>query len=215
MEIKTNWMGGKPVGWIIVNASKQKIKVKFSYLIQESIGDQQQTFETKDFDNSFDKTLIAAKIQQKKLSDEHNLTKNLIRYVTLPDNTIYLEVQLQNNLIMKCEVEHLPIIEERIWTANEAADKKGYYVKSRDSTKRDQLYMLFHRCVYKEFAQIDHINRDGLDNRRCNIREGSGRVNANNKGKQSNNTSGTTGVYFENGKSSWILFFKILLLIYF
>ena len=50
--------------------------------------------------------------------------------------------------------------------------------------------------------EIDHINRDGLDNRLCNIREGSNRINSNNKRIQKNNTSGVKGVYITG--NNWV-----------
>jgi hypothetical protein len=110
---------------------------------------------------------------------------------------------------MKCDIEHLPLVQERIWTANKGRDKYCWYAKSRASKKREQEYCLFHRRAYPDIKEIDHINRDGLDNRRCNIREGAGRVNATNRRKQKNNTSGHTGVRFEGGatarwKVQWI-----------
>ena len=63
---------------------------------------------------------------------------------------------------------------------------------------------LLHRIFYPEFTEVDHIDRNGLNNLRFNIREGAGKVNANNKGIQINNKSGVTGVIFEDGlKSRW------------
>jgi hypothetical protein len=50
---------------------------------------------------------------------------------------------------------------------------------------------------------VDHINRDALDNRRENLRFVSQRVNATNKQKQSNNTSGHVGVCYEKRRKKW------------
>lgn len=41
---------------------------------------------------------------------------------------------------------------------------------------------------------IDHVNRDGLDNRRCNLRSATGSQNAANRAMRPNNTSGYRGV---------------------
>src|SRR5258708_16286059 len=49
------------------------------------------------------------------------------------------------------------------------------------------------------YPATDHVNRDGLDNRRCNLRPATGSQNAANKGRQSNNTSGFKGVNWNDG----------------
>jgi hypothetical protein len=117
------------------------------------------------------------------------------------DNT-YVLVKLQDDYVMKCSIEDLPIVEERIWTYNKGRGKKTGYVTSRASVRRNQEHALFHKRINTGYDEVDHINRDGLDNRRENLREGSNYVNANNKGMQKNNTSGVTGVY-KNG-NSWV-----------
>lgn len=70
------------------------------------------------------------------------------------------------------------------------------------------LYYL-HRLIWlyqtgeTDIEQIDHINRNRVDNRFCNLRNVSRQTNAVNKTKQSNNTSGVTGVYFESRTNKW------------
>ena len=51
---------------------------------------------------------------------------------------------------------------------------------------------------------IDHINRNPLDNRKCNFREATYQENSQNRSKQSNNTSGIIGVLFRNDTSKWV-----------
>jgi hypothetical protein len=47
---------------------------------------------------------------------------------------------------------------------------------------------------------IDHINGDGCDNRRSNIRAVPNVVNLHNRGPSKTNTSGYSGVHFDRGK---------------
>lgn len=47
-------------------------------------------------------------------------------------------------------------------------------------------------------VQIDHINRNKLDNRKCNLRFSNFLENANNKGLYKNNVSGCKGVHKNN-----------------
>jgi hypothetical protein len=52
--------------------------------------------------------------------------------------------------------------------------------------------------------QIDHINRNRLDNRRVNLRLVTPKQNAWNRSMNKNNTSGYTGVHFDNTKKKWV-----------
>jgi hypothetical protein len=183
------WLGGKPAGCISIqdnwcNVVFSKLPSKyFSY----------GSYESKE------KAIEEAEKYRQTVSDSHGLTKNKYRYVE-DEKGMWLEVKLQGDLTFKCDVEHLPFVEERVWTGNKSKDKYTYYVVSRESKRRQQDHCLFHNRVYPDLEQVDHINRDGLDNRSVNVREGGGRVNPNNKRIQKNNKSGVKGVY-QSGNS--------------
>jgi hypothetical protein len=50
---------------------------------------------------------------------------------------------------------------------------------------------------------VDHINHIKHDNRWCNLRKVSKRENERNRGLQSNNKSGYTGVTWDKGTGKW------------
>lgn len=52
-------------------------------------------------------------------------------------------------------------------------------------------------------GEVDHLNRNKLDNRWCNLDECSRSENCKNKHPQSNNTSGVVGVHSRAGK--WVV----------
>jgi len=64
---------------------------------------------------------------------------------------------------------------------------------------------LMHRVLFHppKGKEIDHINGNGLDDRRKNIRFVTRSQNAFNKDKQSNNTSGFRGVWFDKARNKW------------
>lgn len=56
---------------------------------------------------------------------------------------------------------------------------------------------------------IDHINGDPSDNRVSNLRECNQTENNQNKIKQTNNSSGYTGVYYHKGAKKWMSYISI------
>ena len=55
---------------------------------------------------------------------------------------------------------------------------------------------LLHSFLFPDFSEVDHIDHDGLNNLKSNVRDGRNKINANNKTIQKNNTTGHTGLQF-------------------
>lgn len=53
------------------------------------------------------------------------------------------------------------------------------------------------------FYITDHVNRNGLDNRRVNLRDATPTMNAGNRRKRSDNTSGYTGIH-RTRSGTWV-----------
>lgn len=71
-------------------------------------------------------------------------------------------------------------------------------------------YGLMHQLIYKKYYdfnlldEIDHINRNPLDNRKENLRLVNHRINCLNRGPNKNNTSGYKGVYWNSRREKWM-----------
>jgi hypothetical protein len=69
-----------------------------------------------------------------------------------------------------------------------------------------------HRLVLHlppRLPSVDHVNGDGLDNRRSNLRTASFAGNAHNRGLSSNNRSGFKGVGFESKTGRAVAYIKL------
>ena len=80
----------------------------------------------------------------------------------------------------------------------------GYAV--RDITENG-IYkaVLMHREIIRpsDSMEVDHIDGNGLDNRKVNLREATRSQNQQAKGRQRNNTSGYKGVSYDAEKDKW------------
>lgn len=77
----------------------------------------------------------------------------------------------------------------------------GYYLIRTDKNKT----VRFHREIMsaKKGQEIDHISRDTLDNRKCNLRIVTSSQNNMNSGMQKNNSSGHRGVFWYKRSNKW------------
>ena len=190
--LKSEWFGGEYQGSIRQHKGRK-------YELQ--ISNQQD--KVRNYITEYCDSLEKAEYRRKVLCSMYNKVYNRYRHV-IGDGDEYIEVQLQNNLIMKCDIEDLPIVQESIWTARISKGKKTYYASRRENKTKNQEHILFHRRICPNYTQVDHINRDGLDNRKFNLREGGNKINANNKSIHKNNKSGNSGVFYEGGdKPRW------------
>lgn len=82
---------------------------------------------------------------------------------------------------------------------------RGYVRRNERKNGKYYRNILMSRVIAgaKEGEQVDHINHDTLDNRRCNLRIASPSENQGNKLKLKNNTSGFKGVSWHKASNRW------------
>lgn len=80
------------------------------------------------------------------------------------------------------------------WTAI-TSRKTLYAIRSLDGKR-------MHRIIMKspDNLQVDHINGNGLDNRKCNLRNCTPSINQRNRGVNKNNKCGIKGAVYKSGK---------------
>ena len=111
----------------------------------------------------------------------------------------YAEIVLYNRASKevaraKIDLEDVKKCKERKWCMNDQQ-----YVLSNAGEKRVKL----HHFVFGNDMEVDHINRDTLDNRKENLRYCTRSQNHCNKRIQNNNTSGYKGVVFAKHVKKW------------
>jgi len=159
-----SWQGGIPVGSVYQNRGGWIFKHK----------------NTNKYFSSFD----AAIKYRYDYNKEHDLLRNMWREV---DG--HYEVQLGRGCMTLIDAEDFPILAtKKWWICRHPPNRPGLvYAESNDHVK-------LHRVITNfAWTEVDHINRNGLDNRKANLRDGLD-INQRNRRGNRNNTSGKTGV---------------------
>jgi hypothetical protein len=110
------------------------------------------------------------------------------------------EILLNQGKIALVDDEDYDLILTRKWYF------EGRYVKMTNKSRVGSESMYMHRFILptKRGYDIDHINGDKLDNRKCNLRIATRSQNTYNRGKLSNNTSGYKGVCYDKSRSQFL-----------
>ena len=127
------------------------------------------------------------------------------------DNQIIVDVIDDNKNIQKCliDLQDEPLLQEHYWICR--IDRRTKYKSIKAYCGKNRKYVALSRLIMDcpNGLEVDHINRDTLDNRRLNLRICDRSTNCLNKGISSKNNSGVTGVYFHSRDKKWIAKIKI------
>ena len=99
------------------------------------------------------------------------------------------------------DTNDLPLVRDYQWHVEDSR-RNLQYGQASTNGKLPTKTIRIHRLLISNAEQIDHINHNGLDNRRCNLRACNNRENNCNKNFSLNPKSGHTGIrYNEKGGS--------------
>ena len=148
----------------------------------------------------------AAEAHQSQIVSEHSLQiKNQYRYRHRPQRRPHIECHIKDaggdDHYLICDVEDLPLLKAHTWHVARIGD--NIYAMTSVSIDGKKTTKEFQSLKRPDWPMVDHINRNGLDNRSKNLRDGSGGVNQDNCRLQKNNTSGANGVCYEHARGRW------------
>lgn len=104
------------------------------------------------------------------------------------------------NKYIKVSDEDYDRVKAYNWTVEKSG--KRYYAMRKDGDKK----MRLHRFIMQPKAshEVDHINHNGLDNRRENLRVVTAKQNRVNRPKTVSNTRKYKGIYFDTRVKKWV-----------
>jgi hypothetical protein len=108
------------------------------------------------------------------------------------NGTTVIILERRSGFTMRCIIDTIdyPLVKDRRWYADKGA--YTFYAKSTHPTT-----VKMHQLILPEIALVDHVDEDGLNNRRKNLRPGDRSLNALNTSRKriSGKTSKFPGVY--------------------
>lgn len=130
------------------------------------------------------------------------MASRTIRPVRVEGNIAYVPLTKGYEAII--DAADVPLVEGRNWTAVEKTGAVYAYWQDCSGPKRRTVYL--HRVIMGEPAglEVDHIDGDGLNNLRCNLRVATKSQNMHNAKRPSHNTSGVKGVSWCKRRGNWV-----------
>lgn len=149
-----------------------------------------------DIDVQFDNGMIA--IKKYYSSFKSGKISCPLQFDYIDDYVMVTNPNLMPSFSFKVDVEDIHLVANNLWFQN----SDGYAV-CNISRKRIRLHRLIMNAPSD--VEVDHVNRDKLDNRRSNLRICTKSENQKNRPKQSNNTSGYKGVSWNKKMNKWAI----------
>lgn len=127
----------------------------------------------------------------------------------------FIKAELPNNHILLLDSADSDLLIGYHWYANLV--NHTFYAAAGKWNKGRQTIVRIHRLVMERMLsrkltskeRVDHVNQNGLDNRRCNLRLASSSQNAINGATRIDNTSGYRGVSWSKRDAKWCAYITV------
>jgi len=192
--IETKWLGGKYRGWVKKNSSK-----KYSFVLKCK-GDDGKSKILSPYVSFYIDNYSSE--QAAKMAIEHHRRRECLRFRLFPTNLyryvfykggLCIEMRLTKGYTCIFDTEYLNKIKQYTWCVSKMTGSYTKYVTAYVKGQKNKLYMQQLLTDFK-YKVVDHINRNGLDNRKCNLKDGGNSKNQLNRRMRSDNTSGHNGI---------------------
>lgn len=136
-----------------------------------------------------------------------------------PNNIVLKETHAEiiinkhdKELIVLIDLDDVEKVKQAKWMAKYDKTVNNYYIHAweRNTTENNRKRLILHRLLINcpDGMESDHINRNTLDNRKCNLRITTPMENKQNKGFYKNNKSGHKYIHRNNYSGLWIIEIK-------
>ena len=121
-----------------------------------------------------------------------------------PDDLAIRYISLTRGLVAIVDAEDYEKYCKWNWYAIRLRKTNIFYAVRRGTNAEGKHTIYLHRQIIGEqFQEVDHVNRNTLDNRRINLRPCERGENQANRGKDKRNTSGYKGVSWSKSNNKW------------
>lgn len=124
-----------------------------------------------------------------------------LRPIRIEGNVAYIPLTKRYEAVI--DAADVPLVSGHNWHA--AEKPRTTYAVSKERRGGNLMELQLHRAILSapDGMQTDHIDGDGLNNRRCNLRLATPSENARNQRRARDNTSGFKGVWWHKGRRKW------------